>query len=54
MLQSSKDDILKKEMPLAITRVENSSIDLGEAGKGLKLSPESTEHQKMLLNGSRG
>ena len=54
MLQSSKDEILKKEMPPAITRVENSSTDLSEAGKGLTLSPESTEHQKMLLNGCRG
>ena len=54
MLQSSKDEILKKEMPPAIARVENAATDLGEAGKGLKLSPESSEHQKMLLNGSRG
>jgi len=54
MLQSSKDDILKKEMPPAIAKVENSSTDLSEAGKGLALTPESTEHQKMLLNGCRG
>ena len=54
MLQSSKDDILKKEMPPAITKVENSATDLSEAGKGLTLTPNSTEHQRMLLNGCRG
>lgn len=54
MLQSSKDEILKKEMPPAIAQVENSATDLSEAGKGLKLTPQSTEHQKMLLNGCRG
>ena len=54
MLQSSKDEILKKEMPPAIAQVENSATDLSESGKGLKLTPESTEHQKMLLNGCRG
>jgi len=51
---SSKDQILKQEMPLAFKRVEESSILLVEASQMLKKDPYSSEARKKLIDGARG
>lgn len=51
---SSKDQILKQEMPLAFTRVEESSILLVEASQILRHDPYSTTARKKLIDGARG
>lgn len=51
---SSKDQILKQEMPLAFKRVEESSIFLVEASEILRRDPLSSEARKKLIDGARG
>ncbi|XP_029181563.2 LOW QUALITY PROTEIN: vinculin-like [Acropora millepora] len=51
---SSKDQILKEEMPLAFTRVEESSILLVEASHILRTDPYSSAARKKLIDGARG
>ena len=51
---SSKDQILKQEMPLAFKRVEESSILLVEASQILRRDPFSSEARKKLIDGARG
>lgn len=51
---SSKDQILKQEMPLAFKRVEESSIFLVEASQILRRDPLSSEARKKLIDGARG
>ena len=51
---SSKDQILKEEMPLAFTRVEESSILLVEASQILRKDPYSSAARKKLIDGARG
>ncbi|KAL9979828.1 hypothetical protein ACROYT_G017545 [Oculina patagonica] len=51
---SSKDQILKQEMPLAFKRVEESSIFLVEASQILRRDPFSSEARKKLIDGARG
>ncbi|KAK2568276.1 Vinculin [Acropora cervicornis] len=51
---SSKDQILKEEMPLAFTRVEESSILLVEASHILRQDPYSSAARKKLIDGARG
>ncbi|EDO35762.1 predicted protein [Nematostella vectensis] len=50
----SKDKILKQEMPLAFTRVEESSMLLVQASKLLKRDPYSSEARQKLIDGARG
>lgn len=51
---SSKDEILKQEMPLAFKRVEESSILLVEASQILRQDPYSSTARKKLIDGARG
>ena len=51
---SSKDQILKQEMPLAFKRVEESSILLVEASQLLRKDPFSSVARKKLIDGARG
>lgn len=51
---SSKDQILKQEMPLAFKRVEESSILLVEASQILRKDPYSSAARKKLIDGARG
>lgn len=51
---SSKDQILKQEMPLAFKRVEESSVFLVDASKILRRDPFSPEARKKLIDGARG
>lgn len=53
-LQSSKDKILKQEMPVALQRVEESATFLMEASILLKKDPLSQQARKKLINGARG
>lgn len=51
---SSKDEILRKEMPPAYSKVEESSNHLVEASQLLKADPFSSDGRKSLINGARG
>jgi vinculin len=51
---SSKDAILKEEMPVAYTKVEVSSTNLAESTQTLKKDPYSVDGRRMLLDGARG
>lgn len=51
---SSKDEILRKEMPPAYTKVEEASNQLVEASQFLKDDPYSVPGRKSLINGARG
>lgn len=53
-MEDSKDAILKQEMPLSFTRVEESSILLVGATQIFKNDPTSVEGRKKLLDGARG
>lgn len=53
-MEDSKDQILKQEMPLAFTRVEESSSLLVGATQMFKNDPTSPEGRKKLLDGARG
>ncbi len=53
-MEDSKDQILKKEMPLAFSRVEESSVMLVGATQIFKNDPTSPEGRKKLLDGARG
>ncbi|XP_057297715.1 vinculin-like [Hydractinia symbiolongicarpus] len=51
---TSKDEILRKEMPVSFTKVEKASSDLIESTKVLKEDPYSVDGRKLLINGARG
>ena len=53
-LEDSKDQIMKQEMPLAFSRVEESSMMLVSATQIFKNDPTSPEGRKKLLDGARG
>lgn len=53
-INSSDDDILKQDMPLSLTRVENASQLLEEASAMLRGDPFSGPARKKLIEGSRG
>lgn len=53
-MEDSKDQILKQEMPLAFSRVEESSRFLVGATQIFKNDPTSPEGRKKLLDGARG
>ena len=53
-MNSSDDQILKQDMPPALTRVEESSILLLEASELLRDDPYSGPARKKLIEGSRG
>jgi vinculin len=53
-MEDSKDQILKQEMPLAFSRVEESSHLLVGATQIFKNDPTSEEGRKKLLDGARG
>ena len=53
-MDDSKDKILKQEMPLAFTRVEESSSLLVGSTQIFKNDPYSAEGRKKLLDGARG
>ncbi|XP_055922051.1 vinculin [Eupeodes corollae] len=53
-INSSDDNILKQDMPSALTRVENASQLLEEASDMLKGDPYSGPARKKLIEGSRG
>ena len=53
-VESSKDDILKKDMPLSFVVVEDACAKLVEAAEGLNLDQSSKPHHVLLLEGSRG
>uniref|UniRef100_T2MH95 Vinculin n=1 Tax=Hydra vulgaris TaxID=6087 RepID=T2MH95_HYDVU len=53
-VQTSKDEILQKEMPVTFNRVEKASNDLIQASKVLKGDPYSSVGRKLLLDGARG
>ncbi|KAL5479938.1 hypothetical protein EMCRGX_G023541 [Ephydatia muelleri] len=50
----SKDEILKKDLPLTLDMVESSSKMLVESATGLKADSQSKKHLELLLNGARG
>lgn len=51
---SSKDEILKQDMPPAFTEVEQASNSLVEASQIFKTDPHSKAGRKILIEGSRG
>jgi len=51
---TSKDEILTKELPTILPKVEQVTTDLQEAAHWLKTDPLSIEGRKKLINGSRG
>lgn len=53
-MEGSKDKVLRQEMPLAFTRVEESSASLIGATQIFKNDPYSPEGRKKLLDGARG
>ncbi|XP_076450552.1 vinculin-like isoform X3 [Babylonia areolata] len=53
-VNSSDDQILKQDMPPALTRVEESSLLLLEASDLLRVDPYSGPARKKLIEGSRG
>lgn len=53
-MEESKDKVLKQEMPLAFTKVEESSASLIGATQIFKNDPYSPEGRKKLLDGARG
>lgn len=53
-VNSSDDQILKQDMPPALTRVEQSSLLLLEASELLRMDPYSGPARKKLIEGSRG
>ncbi|KAL8579165.1 hypothetical protein ACOMHN_010749 [Nucella lapillus] len=53
-VNSSEDQILKQDMPPALTRVEESSLLLLEASDLLRVDPYSGPARKKLIEGSRG
>ncbi|XP_055857876.1 vinculin [Episyrphus balteatus] len=53
-INSSDDNILKQDMPSALTRVENASQLLEEASDMLRGDPYSGPARKKLIEGSRG
>lgn len=53
-ITGSDDDILKNEMPVSLTRVENASHLLEEASAMLRTDPYSGPARKKLIEGSRG
>ena len=53
-MEDSKDQIMKQEMPLAFSRVEESSMMLVSATQIFKNDPTSPEGRKKLLDGARG
>ena len=54
MAGTSKDQILKQEMPVAFKRVEESAKWLVESAGMLKGDPHSKEARTKLINGARG
>lgn len=53
-INSSTDEILKQDMPAALTRVENSAQLLVEATSMLRNAPSSAQARSKLIDGSRG
>lgn len=53
-INSSDDDILKREMPVSLNRVEDSSRLLEEANDIIQSDPYSITARKKLIEGSRG
>lgn len=53
-INNSDDDILKREMPQSLNRVENASNLLEEAASILKIDSYSKDARKKLIEGSRG
>ena len=53
-IHNSDDEILKQDMPSALTRVENASQLLEEASGMLRMDPFSGPARKKLIEGSRG
>jgi vinculin len=53
-VNSSDDQILKQDMPPALTRVEESSLLLLDASELLRSDPYSGPARKKLIEGSRG
>ncbi|CAF1551499.1 unnamed protein product, partial [Didymodactylos carnosus] len=49
----SNDDLLRKDLPVALRRVEQSSMFLIDAASLLKQDPYSVEGRKMLIEGAR-
>ena len=50
----SKDEVLKKDLPLTLDMVESASKMLVESATGLKVDNHSKKHLELLLNGARG
>ena len=53
-VKSSKDEILKKDMPPTFLTVEDASKKLLEASEGLRVDQSSQHHHVLLLEGARG
>ncbi|XP_046583152.1 vinculin-like [Haliotis rubra] len=53
-INSSEDQILKQDMPPALSRVEQSSVLLLQASELLRADPYSVPARKKLIDGSRG
>ncbi|XP_046326081.1 vinculin-like isoform X8 [Haliotis rufescens] len=53
-INSSEDQILKQDMPPALSRVEQSSVLLLQASELLRADPYSGPARKKLIEGSRG
>ena len=53
-VESSKDELLKKDMPPSFVIVENACGQLLEAAEGLNADQSSQPHHVLLLEGARG
>ena len=53
-VESSKDELLKKDMPPSFVMVEVACRELQGAAVGLSEDHSSQEHHVMLLSGARG
>ena len=53
-VETSKDEILKKDMPPTFVMVEDASSKLVEASEGLSVDQSSQPHHVLLLEGARG
>ncbi|CAI8028993.1 Vinculin [Geodia barretti] len=53
-VESSKDELLKKDMPPSFVTVEDACKKLQEAADGLSADQSSQPHHTLLLQGARG
>ena len=53
-MTTSKDEILRRDMPASFEMVESASQSLVSAADGIAADSSSKEHHQLLLNGARG